>query len=508
MLNIDRTTTEHTKLHEKVLGTCSFFHSRIFIACTLFVLTVVYLYFSGKGKSFVYDGMWYFTIGDKVFENGINIYNFPETFRGYLFPVIMSGLKKIVASIGINQNWAWFVLASSMLSAIFVYLLPALFGRRKRYIDNREIIGCFVAIALFLFFWGDFLFYPLSDLTACFFLLFAVDLLNLLYKSQSKILVRIAAGFFAGVCIYAAYNTRVTYVYGALIAFIIYMVIEITERKIKRLLISAVTIIVGCLILAVPQMMINNKYIGQPSPKVYTEQLDNYSNDLQMQQVRWGLQIPRYETYAGSTELYPSPSVVFDDPVGSEIIDREGINGKPFTIRTLLQLLLKYPLDFLGLYSRHLISLLTPIYKQVYIDNLFVDKSFNIVFGVFLWLLLAVAFVIIKPIKKSNIIKCLNVIAVCFPAFLQAVGAPELRFFLLMYLVLYHSVGTEIKYRLLFARLKKKWLQTLAVCAVVFILWLSVVGSILGYNREKTLLINDNGVSGGRYRTVKYQDTR
>ncbi len=118
--------------------------------------------------------------------------------------------------------------------------------------------------------------------------------------------------------------------------------------------------------MSLPQCAINMKYVGTFSPKVYTNQLQNYQADLSTMQVMWGLEADRYETYIGDMNIYSSPSVYFDDVVGTEILKREIPFNNGFSPREVVKLFFDYPIDMMGIYIRHLISLLTPVWKHIY----------------------------------------------------------------------------------------------------------------------------------------------
>ena len=153
----------------------------------------------------------------------------------------------------------------------------------------------FIYICIF----GDTIAYTLSDVFATFFLITGVwAIINLKSEaSKSKISVTAALG---GVCVYIAYNTRVVFLYGVLCAVIVVLVFSDMNRKKKVILITSM--LVGAFLISLPQCIVNLNREDMFSARVYTE---NYSkiygdaDNLQMQQIEWGMNYNRYETYVG-----------------------------------------------------------------------------------------------------------------------------------------------------------------------------------------------------------------
>ena len=339
---------------------------------------------------------------------------------------------------------------------------------------------------------GMYLVYPLSDIPASFFMFSAIAIVIALGDdgSQKISVAGVVQGIGAGVFIYAAYNTRAVFLFGGALLVLFYIIRNIWKRNWKNFL-YLIGMFAGMLLIAMPQMLINHQYIGVYSPKVYTEQAYGYQHDLQSQQVLWGLTMPRYETYTGDQDEYPNPGVVFNDPVGKEIEQREKLQIETFSITAIFKLFLKYPVDMLGIYGRHLINAVTPVFPQMYITNMYSNKGWYICLAILLWLGCGVGVIFGEQTQKYNIWTGLYLLAAVIPPVLQMTGALEWRFFMPVHLLLYYYVCNEIDVKSVMVRLKHQWLRVLAVCVVIFMLWISCIGLILGDNAEKTLLIND-----------------
>ena len=77
------------------------------------------------------------------------------------------------------------------------------------------------------------------------------------------------------------------------------------------------------------------------------------------------------------------------------------------------------------------------------------------------------------------------------PSVLQLAGAPELRFFIPIYLLLYVYVVQLVDYKALFLYCKEHWFVISTLALIIICLWLTILGDVLSFNRERKLIIND-----------------
>lgn len=449
-----------------------------------FVILVVTLgYEAIKNVTYYpYDSEYYWNIALPVVEDGFHLMRFPETYRGCLFPVLLQVFRMLAGF------WGWRILISVCVSVLFAFALPYVVVH-KQIQSLKEMLRMLIVYVVFMWIWGDFVLYPLSDLVACSFFIFAIALLKKIsemeFTARPKFLIN---AVLTGVLLYAAYNTRVAYLYGVIAVLIVCIIFNKTD--IKKLVSILVLLAAGMVVMALPQCAINRQYTGHFSPKVYTEALYGYSQSLQMQQVYWGVGVEHYETYVGDLQLYPSAGVYFDDATGTEILAKENISEEGFAFGTWFKLVLKYPFDMMGMYVRHLVSLLTPMFTHAYITNIYTEKGILLIVSVFVWIIAGIA--MLKRLKNKEVTKDIWwVVAMFIPPFLQLFGATELRFFLIVYLIGYAFVFAEIDYKELFEKLKGRYLSVVFCSLVIFFLWLTVYGDVLSQNRETALLIND-----------------
>ena len=448
---------------------------------------------------YLYDAKWYWTIADPVFSGGhFDLMNFPESFRGCLYPLMICFFKHMIPG-----HKGWLLISAFMTTIMFGCLLPSLFGI---VVDNiRSSLKILVSQWLFFFFWGDFLQYPMSDFAAPFFLLLAIWLINSIQfekdnnsdlKKLKQILVRFFLITSSGACLYISYNIRATYLYADILVVLFFCFKQ--RRNKLNVIYALVIVLLGAFIISIPQCIVNSNYIGKYSPKVYTEQYTGYGTSLQARQVFWGLELQRYETYIGDLEDYSSAGVYFNDMTGMELIHRENLERDSFEIKWFFILFFKYPLDMIGIYTRHLVNLMTPSWNQLYIDNLFNNKNVLVVVSMIIWFIAGIAFymnVQEKTIPKGRLYLMFSVM---LPGFLQLIGAPELRFFLMIYLILYTYVFVEIDYSHFVRYVWKNWKVILPITVLIFMLWVSILGSTLADNRENQMLINDAYIESER----------
>lgn len=436
------------------------------------------------------DSDYYWTIADATIQSGkFNLLNYPDSFRGCLLPLLLLFIKHFF------RIWGWRLFSAFMVSVLFGVYLPDLFDFK---INNvKDAIKVIFAEIVFLYVWGDLAQYPLSDLPALFFLLSGIYVAVKQVKkirekdNKEKNYISIIKWLICGMFLYASYNTRVIYHYACL--FVV-LYIAVVFRKQKQLIVRAlVPVIIGAFIISMPQCVINYHNTRSFSPKVNTQSYNNYQVDLKYQQLIWGYSHQRYETYMGNTSKYPNPKVFFDDQTGSVITYQQYLNGDNFRLKYFIKMIIYYPLDMVGIYTRHLVSLITPSWRQAYIDDIYTDKTVLFLLSTFLWIFAALN--IFADIENKSIFheksKLVLALAIMLPGLLQLLGAPELRFFISVYALLYGYVFMKASYKNVWNYVRPRWIQIFFVVLVITFLWISVFGSTLADNRETVLLIND-----------------
>lgn len=457
----------------------------------LFYLFFMYL-FVCHVSDFSYDSNYYWTSADGVLANGdFYLYAFPQTFRGYLFPLMMTIFKRIGAAVFGSELIVFWIVTSLSIAVSVAVVFPYLFDVK---VDTYAmLLKLLVCSGVILYFWGDFILYPLSDLPAALMMCAGTALLKFAFTASTETVKGSAyfTGFMAGVCFYGAYNTRAVYLYGVLVVIAGFLLLGFKQKRgVQDVARGGIllAVIVGCAMIAVPQILINGHYTGQYTLWVPTEQY--VLGDLKRVQVYWGLLTDRYDTYNGDPSHYPVPSVVFADNVGTEILGRMGVDLDNFSYGTLITLFLAYPLDMCGIYARHLVALLTPCFGESYISDLFVPKNLRITIIVLLWLLWGVYIVYITSTKKQfRLIDVLAIGGPLIPCLMQLFGSPEIRFFIAVHLFLYFYLCCCVEWRALRWFIKSHLIQIAVPCIVIFFAWITIMGDILQQSQYARLLM-------------------
>lgn len=426
-------------------------------------------------REYHYDSKYYWYLSNVIYENGLNpiyILRFPESIRGYFFPVLIGYFRIFFRSV-----WGWRVLAALSMALCFSLSLPyAVRGRGIR--SLKEALRTLAAYAVYLWIWGDLMQYPLSDFIACFLMISAIAFLRRV-QPERKTAENLLFGMLAGGLLYAAYNTRTTYLYGAVIALTALILIH--RKSTRTTFITTAAVLAGMLILALPQCYINRHNGGSFSPLV------NY--DLIDSEVYKGLTTARIEGYIGDFDIYPRPALIFDDLSGWQIVQRENLSEETFRLSNIFRLFLKYPLDMTGIYFRHLLSLLTPVWRQIYITDIYGFNLLTILISILLWL--TAGYGVLIQIKEQDInLNVLWILAVCLPGLLQIFDEPELRFFLPLYLLCYDYVFVQIDWKKYLRALRTNWPQVLILSVLIILFWLSQTGDILAAKRNGALLLS------------------
>ncbi len=444
------------------------------VFAVIFVFSLLYAARANVTELY-FDSKYYWTLSNIIYENGSNpiyILRFPESVRGYFFPVLIGYFRLFFHGIT-----GWRVLAALSMAACFSLSLP--YAVKGRGISSlKGSLRVLLAFAVYLWIWGDLMQYPLSDFIACFLLNSAIAFLRTTGRSQ-KTGLKILSGFIAGALLYAAYNTRTTYLYSIIVVSAAYILIN--RKNARNILITGLSVLAGMAVLSLPQCYINNHNIGKISPLV------NY--DLIDSEVFKGLTTARYETYVGDFEVYPRSALIFDDLTGWQIVQRENISEENFKLTQIFGLFLKYPLDMTGIYFRHLLSLLTPLYRQVYVTDITDFSVLTILISIILWL--TAGFEIFIQIREQGLsLNALWILAVCLPGLLQIFDEPELRFFLPVYLLCYYEVFAGIDWKRYLRALKANWPQVLILSLVIIVFWISQTGGIMAAKRNGALLFS------------------
>jgi len=424
----------------------------LFVSCAInqlrrpkFWLAIVFLLFLiaysvlTNPRNFSFDAHYYWELRRSFYDAGKNfsLLNFSDEqfqLRGYFFPLLLLASEwtiDVLTPDRLVDDFTIVVILNSFLLFLIGWgLIPALFSRltgQKSTTLFRFVLSCILA-----FFWHGQLYYPLSDIPALFFLLSGLLAFMVVFQSLS-VWKNTAGAFLAGALLMAAYIIRPVY----LLVFVIVVLGLIflpAVMKIRQRFLSIFTfLLAGALVLS-PQYLINQVQYGLNSPFI--------SGGLYSYQITVGFLVQRYEVSLDK-KVYPAAGVRFMDPQAENLLIRDGRNfpfdtsaidafdvQNTFSIQDIFYLFLKYPLDVVTIYFRHLFNGLNLVYPTPYIKNIYRPDP------LLMWLNYTVLFGILfffdarKLVSKNPPLNSLILLAWLLPVLVALPGAIEARFFL------------------------------------------------------------------------------
>lgn len=455
----------------------------------IFTITFVIFFIFSVFKNtnvFYYDSGLYWSLANGMVVDGkIDFLKFPHIYRGYFYPFILSIFLIIGKFLG-NINIG-LVIFNSLISSLGILGMYLLLKKENIVNQKKVVIGSIVASLLLIYFFQDLLLYPLSDIPAFTMFMYSMYLLKKCFKDND--LFNIFKIILSGILIYGAYNTRTIYLYASIILIICFFIM--TKFRLKkswnRIGVLFVAFLIGLTIVAIPQALINKIHNNIYSPKVMTESYSDANQNLFLMQLNWGIVNDKYETYVGDDGHYSSPGIQFKDSTGEKIIELEG--GYPESISEWFKLLIKYPLDFMGIYTRHLITYITPIYSESYITNLNNNKSIIILMNMILFIIAGFSVFVNSKAKamdknydkKKSLYDNIWLWISLIPCLLIIPGAPELRFFISLHIMIYVYVCFFVDFKKCLDTFKSNLIFYSFIFLIIIMVWTAIIGGILGH---------------------------
>lgn len=421
------------------------------------------------------SGIYYGASLTFVADGHFSFLNYVDLLRGYFFPFLLYIFTTVGKLAGVEDGVAILFGASLTATFVFAVILPALFEKRKNSLPYTMAM-----VVVFFAYWQDLIYYPLSDFYAFAFLLCAIYFMVKAEEWKERIGWGIYPVYIlCGVCFYGAYNTRTIYLFAGPLIVLLFLFFNRREAK-KRLAGYLFCVAAGVLIAGLPQAGINQKMYDSFSIAVDTSNMEG--GNLFNFQLSSGITMQRYETYVGPEENYPKHKFVFEDEAGKRIMEEEG-KELVESIGEYIGIVLKYPLDFIGLYTRHLINAFCMPYNHVYIKWLHTFKPWLILLNYTLVFTAGMA-IILQKSWKQNLTgrqgqKSVYMLATLLPCAMILPGAIEMRFFAPLYILMYGYLAYALDYVLLLDYVKKHFVKVLAVYVGILCVCLSVWGSAM-----------------------------
>lgn len=338
------------------------------IDCSPYIIAIILMginIFLNRNLSFRGDSyeIWEVT---KTFLGGENSYHSFVEYRGVGCFFVFSIIYKFSQLFQINDILFLRTINSILFILMNVYFIPQIFN--KIFKCRIGIFNKIVFIVIcYLFFRGYFL-YPSNDVMGTFFTILSFFLICILSKKLFFIKLILSAFF-----LIIASQMRSNFI--ILIPFFLICIF----LKIKELNYSnksfeykgMFTFIISIILFILIFRELENIYdIYFRLPFIYAETISNSRKGVFVRALGWGIMTQKAEWNIGPNY---DGSIYYIDKIGTYLFEQEfpnEINMNNFTLMKYVQFIIKYPLDMLTLYGRHLFIVFDIKYPSVYINDM------------------------------------------------------------------------------------------------------------------------------------------
>lgn len=434
-------------------------------------------------ESYFYDCGAYRAYGNELFQNGkYNLLNLSDGFRGYIFPTVLGFSEFLDSLIGIKLPVCFKLFTSIIVGCFFTWSIPrlvtGLFKKRKTIKRYKTFINLFF---IMIFFWGLFI-YPLTDILAMILCINAVICIMGAMNTE-EIKKKIVLLLLSGILIYASYNVRSIYIFSVVMAFIMIIIMNMKKREGKRGIVYVLSFLLGIFLCSIPQIIVNYHTLGKVSIMLPT-------NSLMIQQLEWGMYYQRYETYVGN--IHNSAKLIFQDKSGFKILE---ILGEIESIKDYILAAFRYPLDFIGIYARHIFNMLCPIYPEQFIIDLEKNRSvlivlnYTILYVFIVWCTTGINQMMPNSAKRIDIDGFMGILTLLLPSVFIMPGAVEQRFSITIYVLICSYIVYCIDFKVLVITLKEEWIKYTLIFGVGMFIVLAIWGNTLSNLNITNLII-------------------
>lgn len=393
--------------------------------------------------------------------------------RGYLYPAAMGGVVNALGWVGLPPVAGFRVFSALTCAAVLTWVLPATYRRMypSRMGFTRRVALALVVLSIY----PGLLLYPLSELPSLGLIWLAVYCLLRARSALAGSTGRLAAWLFVGGCAAAAaYNTRTIYLFS-LPLIVLALWLLFAGRRLHLAWFAA-----GAILVSLPQVLINHRVHGQASanPAVGFGQQSLFASQLWL-----GVRVQKYES-----SLAPgTTSFQYADPAGQQLFARLQKEGPTTTVRDYLAAVLRHPLEFAGLYGRHLVNGIDARDGRMYLHKPVTDRIGTSFWCITVLLLALYAFATrarhaaaadAPPQDRRH---WLLTAALVLPGLLAVPAQMETRFMVPLLAYLYTAGLAHFWWPGMRARLKARWHVDATVALVVYAVFFGVVQSSIAH---------------------------
>ncbi|WP_236195316.1 hypothetical protein [Pseudomonas glycinae] len=384
-----------------------------------------------------------------------NLLNFPKTIRGYFFPALLFPARYASDTFDALGYFPYRIITSVVYGYFFAILIPKfylqLFGGQVSF--GRRLITPLLVAVLF----PGVIVYPLSDLPALA-LMVCASICVLSSTCTSGAFKRYALLVLSGILAYGAYNSRSIYLFPAGLLAIGLPFIIFVKSGVRIRVFATIAFLIGAAVASIPQVAINYKNENSLSPLLITTSL--YNRSLFANQLLWGITLQRYETSIDKNS--PGPEVFYLDRAGEKLFTKNNIGASAFELETYLRLVISNPLDFLGIYGRHIINGLDLRDGEVYTKTSLKNRD---AFALLSFLVLFAGLLVIvinrttnRPETDQQHSPLFWSLVLLLPVVAVIPGAVESRFFLAAHLSAYCALAYSSDFDAIKSLLRRHWL--------------------------------------------------
>ncbi len=443
------------------MGRINISRNRTMICCISVIvnfLLIFYITHKFGQRPFLYDVEDYWKRGAQLWESGYLAMTI-DSFRGYVFPLYLGFCNHYLGGV-----LGWEILNSLQISAFIVFVIPSLVSNNK-FESKSHIARTLIFSSIMLYLFSGLFVNPSSDIIAIECALLAQLMIEKIKKRAEKCFVNNVCLFAFGLFCYWAYNTRTIYLFA-----VIFLAIELmffAWKKHGRLKIQVWALpLLGACLSSIPQIIINFREYGIVSPVVET-------NGLFSLQLLWGMKLQRYDTTI--SDVLGTARVCFVDRAGIAILQKEGITDS-ITYGQYFMILMKYPLEMVGLYFRHFLNMILPIYGENFITDLSKSKIVQCILctccaytGCISW----------KRVDRGTFI---NFLPLLIPIVFIIPGSVEQRYGAGLYFIILSIICFEIDWKAIWITIKTNPIRhVISFCllsGILVAIWTSTLATI------------------------------
>lgn len=397
--------------------------------------------------------------------------DFPAEIRGYFYPLLLAPARFLSDSFPVLAYAPYRVISSVAYAYVLTSLLPSFyataFGGRMSF--WRRMVVPMLVLVLF----PGLIVYTLSDLPALALMLGAALCAMRSSGHVDRSVGRCFLLILGGVLAYGAYNTRTIYLFPVTLFIFGFANVVYRDYPARTKLTATGTLLLGIAIASTPQALINYKNHGVLSPGVIT--IMN-GKSLFAQQLLWGIAVQRYETAIDKS--VPSPRVFYADKAGEQLILSKGVDTATFTIDDYFRLVWNNPVDFMGIYGRHIVNGLDLRDGDSYTMVRSSEKSalavfnFVIVFSGLAIILMAAA---THPVVNKLVMQRLYwALVALLPVLAIIPGSIETRYFLALHIAIYCAIAFSSDIQAITDILRKHWFMAVMVIGISAAIFFSI----------------------------------